>query len=54
MMSLWFSHCDALCLSSASAEHKPHIERRVKTIVEEIVDGKVVSSKVDTQVEDIQ
>ncbi|XP_028454333.1 keratin, type I cytoskeletal 19 [Perca flavescens] len=35
-------------------EHKPHIERRVKTIVEEIVDGKVVSSSVDTQVEDIQ
>uniref|UniRef100_A0A8C9YEJ7 Keratin, type I cytoskeletal 20 n=1 Tax=Sander lucioperca TaxID=283035 RepID=A0A8C9YEJ7_SANLU len=34
--------------------HKPHIERRVKTIVEEIVDGKVVSSSVDTQVEDIQ
>ncbi|KAI3352867.1 hypothetical protein L3Q82_019440 [Scortum barcoo] len=34
-------------------EHKPHIERRVKTIVEEIVDGKVVSSSVDTQVEDI-
>ncbi|XP_030271979.1 keratin, type I cytoskeletal 19-like [Sparus aurata] len=35
-------------------EHKPHIERRVKTIVEEIVDGKVVSSSVDTQVQDIQ
>uniref|UniRef100_A0A3B4T4R1 Keratin 99 n=1 Tax=Seriola dumerili TaxID=41447 RepID=A0A3B4T4R1_SERDU len=35
-------------------EHKPHIERRVKTIVEEIVDGKVVSSVVDTQVEDLQ
>ncbi|XP_018520140.1 keratin, type I cytoskeletal 19 [Lates calcarifer] len=35
-------------------EHKPHIERRVKTIVEEIVDGRVVSSSVDTQVEDIQ
>ncbi|XP_054459593.1 keratin, type I cytoskeletal 19-like [Anoplopoma fimbria] len=35
-------------------EHKPHIERRVKTIVEEIVDGKVVSSSVDTQVEDVQ
>uniref|UniRef100_A0A3B4T544 Keratin 99 n=1 Tax=Seriola dumerili TaxID=41447 RepID=A0A3B4T544_SERDU len=34
--------------------HKPHIERRVKTIVEEIVDGKVVSSVVDTQVEDLQ
>ncbi|KAE8300900.1 Keratin, type I cytoskeletal 20 Cytokeratin-20 [Larimichthys crocea] len=34
-------------------EHKPHIERRVKTIVEEIIDGKVVSSSVDTQVEDI-
>ncbi|TKS69109.1 Keratin, type I cytoskeletal 20 [Collichthys lucidus] len=34
-------------------EHKPHIERRVKTIVEEIIDGKVVSSTVDTQVEDI-
>ncbi|XP_060942610.1 keratin, type I cytoskeletal 14-like [Limanda limanda] len=35
-------------------EHKPHIERRVKTIVEEIIDGKVVSSSVDTQVEEIQ
>lgn len=35
-------------------EHKPHVERRVKTIVEEIVDGKVVSSSVDMQVEDIQ
>ncbi|XP_053186953.1 keratin, type I cytoskeletal 42-like [Scomber japonicus] len=35
-------------------EKKPHIERRVKTIVEEIIDGKVVSSVVDTQVEDIQ
>ncbi|XP_070780139.1 keratin, type I cytoskeletal 19-like [Enoplosus armatus] len=35
-------------------EHKPHIERRVKTIVEEIIDGKVVSSSVDTQVEDVQ
>ncbi|XP_042341040.1 keratin, type I cytoskeletal 19-like [Plectropomus leopardus] len=35
-------------------EQKPHIERRVKTIVEEIVDGQVVSSTVDTQVEDIQ
>uniref|UniRef100_A0A8C9Y8Z0 Keratin 99 n=1 Tax=Sander lucioperca TaxID=283035 RepID=A0A8C9Y8Z0_SANLU len=30
------------------------VGRRVKTIVEEIVDGKVVSSSVDTQVEDIQ
>ncbi|XP_034543165.1 keratin, type I cytoskeletal 13-like [Notolabrus celidotus] len=35
-------------------EHKPHVERRVKTIVEEIIDGKVVSSVMDTQVEDIQ
>lgn len=35
-------------------EHKPHVERRVKTIVEEIIDGKVVSSTVDTQVEDVQ
>uniref|UniRef100_UPI0037E76ECC keratin, type I cytoskeletal 19-like n=1 Tax=Semicossyphus pulcher TaxID=241346 RepID=UPI0037E76ECC len=35
-------------------EHKPHIERRVKTIVEEIIDGKVVSSSVDTQLEEIQ
>uniref|UniRef100_A0A8D2ZZH0 Keratin 99 n=1 Tax=Scophthalmus maximus TaxID=52904 RepID=A0A8D2ZZH0_SCOMX len=34
--------------------HKPHIERRVKTIVEEIVDGQVVSSTVDTQLEEIQ
>ncbi|XP_067440008.1 keratin, type I cytoskeletal 19-like [Thunnus thynnus] len=35
-------------------ERKPHVERRVKTIVEEIIDGKVVSSVVDTQVEDLQ
>ncbi|XP_059208098.1 keratin, type I cytoskeletal 19-like [Centropristis striata] len=35
-------------------EHVPHIERRTKTITEEIIDGKVVSSSVDTQVEDIQ
>ncbi|XP_062285151.1 keratin, type I cytoskeletal 42-like [Scomber scombrus] len=35
-------------------EKKPHIERRVKIITEEIIDGKVVSSSVDTQVEDIQ
>ncbi|XP_019939582.2 keratin, type I cytoskeletal 19-like [Paralichthys olivaceus] len=41
-------------ISKTVEEHKPHIERRVKTIVEEIVDGKVVSSSVDTQVEDIQ
>ncbi|XP_056265464.1 keratin, type I cytoskeletal 20-like [Pseudoliparis swirei] len=32
-------------------EHKPLVQRRVKTIVEEIVDGRVVSSTVDTQVE---
>uniref|UniRef100_A0A3B4T4S7 Keratin 99 n=1 Tax=Seriola dumerili TaxID=41447 RepID=A0A3B4T4S7_SERDU len=31
-----------------------HVEKKVKTIVEEIVDGKVVSSVVDTQVEDLQ
>ncbi|XP_068995907.1 keratin, type I cytoskeletal 13-like [Embiotoca jacksoni] len=35
-------------------EHKPHIEKRVKVIVEELVDGKVVSSSSDTQVETIQ
>ncbi|KAM6942343.1 keratin, type I cytoskeletal 19-like [Lycodopsis pacificus] len=35
-------------------EHKPHIERRVKTIVQTIVDGEVVSSDVDVKVEDIQ
>ncbi|XP_071764861.1 keratin 99 [Centroberyx gerrardi] len=34
--------------------HKPHIERRVKTIVEEVVDGRVVSSVVDTEVQEIQ
>ncbi|XP_068448353.1 keratin, type I cytoskeletal 19-like [Clinocottus analis] len=34
-------------------EHKPHIERRVRTIVEEIVDGKVVSSSVATEVEEV-
>ncbi|KAM4594585.1 keratin, type I cytoskeletal 20-like [Fundulus diaphanus] len=35
-------------------EQKPLIEKRVKTIVEELVDGKVVSSSVDTQVHTIQ
>ncbi|KAM4750190.1 keratin, type I cytoskeletal 47 kDa-like [Anableps anableps] len=35
-------------------EQKPHIEKRVKTIVEEIVNGKVVSSSVDTQVHTVQ
>ncbi|XP_056135653.1 keratin 99 [Lampris incognitus] len=38
----------------AVEEHKPHIERRVKTIVEEIVNGQVVSSTVDTKVQEIQ
>ncbi|XP_061889011.1 keratin, type I cytoskeletal 19-like [Entelurus aequoreus] len=31
-------------------EHRPVVERRVKTIVEEIIDGKVVATSVDTQV----
>lgn len=35
-------------------ERKPHIERRTRTIVEELVDGVVVNHKVDTQIEDIQ
>ncbi|XP_026215461.1 keratin, type I cytoskeletal 19-like [Anabas testudineus] len=35
-------------------EYKPHIERRVKVITEEIVDGVVVASSVDIKVEDIQ
>ncbi|XP_077427081.1 keratin, type I cytoskeletal 17-like [Vanacampus margaritifer] len=30
-------------------EHRPVVERRVKTIVEKIVDGRVVSTSVDTQ-----
>ncbi|KAM3623932.1 uncharacterized protein V6R79_017105 [Siganus canaliculatus] len=34
-------------------ERKPRVERRVKIIKEEIIDGKVVSSVVDTQVEDV-
>ncbi|XP_069041756.1 keratin, type I cytoskeletal 19-like [Lepisosteus oculatus] len=34
-------------------EHGPHVQRRVKTIVEEIVDGQVVSSSVDEKVHDI-
>ncbi|XP_077575693.1 keratin, type I cytoskeletal 20-like [Stigmatopora nigra] len=33
-------------------EHKPQVERRVRTIVENIVDGKVVSTSVDTQRQD--
>ncbi|XP_038140650.1 keratin, type I cytoskeletal 19-like [Cyprinodon tularosa] len=35
-------------------EQKPHIEKRVKTIIEQIIDGKVVSHSVDTQVHTIQ
>uniref|UniRef100_A0A3Q3EZU0 Keratin 99 n=1 Tax=Labrus bergylta TaxID=56723 RepID=A0A3Q3EZU0_9LABR len=35
-------------------EHKPHIERRVKTIEEVIIDGKVVSTNVDTTLEDVK
>lgn len=35
-------------------ERKPHIERRTRTIIEELVDGVVVNHKVDTQIEDIQ
>ncbi|MED6281285.1 hypothetical protein CHARACLAT_019766, partial [Characodon lateralis] len=35
-------------------EQKPHIEKRVRTIVEQLVNGKVVSSSVDTQVQTIQ
>ncbi|XP_029001345.1 keratin, type I cytoskeletal 19-like [Betta splendens] len=35
-------------------EHKPHVERRVKIITENIVDGVVVSSTSDTKVEEIQ
>ncbi|XP_047222713.1 keratin, type I cytoskeletal 47 kDa-like [Girardinichthys multiradiatus] len=35
-------------------EQKPHIEQRVRTIVEQLVNGKVVSSSVDTQVQTIQ
>ncbi|XP_061625809.1 keratin, type I cytoskeletal 20-like [Phyllopteryx taeniolatus] len=34
-------------------EHKPKVERRVKTIVEKIIDGKVVSTSVDTQQENL-
>ncbi|XP_042077529.1 keratin, type I cytoskeletal 19 [Haplochromis burtoni] len=35
-------------------ERKPHIEKRVKTIIEEIVDGQVVASSEATQVETVQ
>ncbi|XP_016381636.1 keratin, type I cytoskeletal 19-like [Sinocyclocheilus rhinocerous] len=34
-------------------EHNPHLQRRVKVIVEELVDGKVVSSSVEEQVQEI-
>ncbi|KAM6972003.1 keratin 99 [Aplochiton taeniatus] len=34
-------------------EYNPHVQRRVKTIVEEIVDGKVVSSSVNEKVQEI-
>lgn len=36
------------------AEHKPHIEGIIETIVGEVIDGKVVSSSVDNQVLEIQ
>lgn len=45
---------DALFLFTHSAVHKPHVERRVKTIVEEIVDGRVVSTVVDTETQEVQ
>ncbi|KAM9856936.1 keratin, type I cytoskeletal 20-like [Aulostomus maculatus] len=41
-------------ISKVVEEPKPVIERRVRTIVEELVDGKVVSSTVDTKVSDIK
>ncbi|XP_033953563.1 keratin, type I cytoskeletal 19-like [Pseudochaenichthys georgianus] len=34
-------------------EHKPHVERRIKTIVEKIIDGQVVSSSEQVETEDI-
>lgn len=34
-------------------EHNPHLQRRVKVIVEEMVDGKVVSSSVKEKVEEL-
>ncbi|CAM4732514.1 unnamed protein product [Leuciscus chuanchicus] len=34
-------------------EYNPHVQRRVKVIVEEIVDGKVVSSSVEEKVHEI-
>ncbi|XP_054599447.1 keratin, type I cytoskeletal 19 [Nothobranchius furzeri] len=41
-------------VTSEVEELKPHIEKRVRTIVEEIVNGKVISSTVDTKVQTIQ
>ncbi|KAL7855139.1 hypothetical protein SRHO_G00173290 [Serrasalmus rhombeus] len=34
-------------------EHNPHIQRRVKVIVEELVDGKVVSTSVDEKIHEL-
>ncbi|XP_066503540.1 keratin 99 [Hoplias malabaricus] len=34
-------------------EHNPHVQRRVKVIVEELVDGKVVSSSVEEKVQEL-
>lgn len=48
------SLCDTGCLLSTPAETRPHIERRVKTIVEKIVNGQVVSTVVDTKLEEVQ
>lgn len=33
--------------------HNPHLQRRVKVIVEEIIDGQVVSTSVDEKVQDL-
>ncbi|XP_036442349.1 LOW QUALITY PROTEIN: keratin 99 [Colossoma macropomum] len=34
-------------------EHNPHVQRRVKVIVEELVDGKVVSTSVDEKIQEL-
>lgn len=33
--------------------HNPHLQRRVKVIVEEMIDGQVVSTSVDEKVQDL-
>ena len=41
------------CFVALSTEYNSHMQKRVRVIVEEMVDGKVVSTSVDEKVQDL-